>query len=255
MRNYTLYFKIGSSMLPILKGTLKEIDDFTTEFRNEDELGEFVIKNYESSKYNCFVLKSSKNNEYKVLFSFFRSATITENSDLIINYLKNQSREYLLSFLEKYTKILEYIRTGENLSRVPLYKLYNAVYQNDPGSILYELNKFAKQDYKNFRQLMIGIIIENEEIPFIKSSPSKEGKMEKFQKIKFYKQVDYSDFIPEDAKEDITEQNSLDDDIWNILNNENMDIDEKMTELSFIVDDADDFRECIAKNYALISKE
>lgn len=252
MKNYTLYFTSFSSMIPIMKGTLKEIDDFTTEFKNEDELGQFVIKNYESSKYNDFILKSSKNNKCKILYSFFNSATITENSDLVVDYLKNQSREYLLSFLEKYTKILEYIKDGKNLSRIPLYKLYNAVYQDNPENTLYELNRFISKDYNNFRQLAIGIVTENSEIPFIKNTPSIEGKVEKLKKIDLCKKIDYKDFISEDSMVRIKEQNCLDDDIWNILNNENMDMDEKITELSFIVDDADDFRECIEKNYALI---
>lgn len=246
MKNYTLYFKIGSSMIPIFKGTLKEIDSFTSAFENEDKLGECIIKNYESSQYNGFVLKSSKNNEYKILYSRFSAASVMENSDLIINYLKNQDKDYLLSFLEKYTKIVSYINDGKNLSRVPVYRLYSAISSENQRVISYELDKFIKEDYKNYRQVSIGILSENEELPFITKKIDKEYVDSIVKTIKAYKQIDYDDFIEkmEELDEISSSRYEKEDRISDILNSDYMDMEEKIDELGFICEE-DELRKLV----------
>lgn len=154
-KDYTLYLKLNGKEIELLKGTLGEIDAFTTYFMDTSSMCKKIIDCNDKIEYE-FYIKSSKNNRYTILYSKYRKFLNPSNINQIMAYLKQLPRDELISFLDNFTPVIYYIEDGVNNNRIPIYKLYNDLINERDYN--YSLNRYIKSDYKNQRTISMYLI-------------------------------------------------------------------------------------------------
>lgn len=247
-KDYTLYLKLKGTEIGLLKGTLSEIDEFTTYFVDASAMyKKFTSRDYENFQYEFFI-KSSKNNRYPVLYYKYRKLLNSSNINQVMVFLKQLSREELISFLDNNTPIIYYIENNLDDNKIPLCELYNNL--TNGLSYNYSLNKYIKSDYKNYRNATMHIIsrfdLKLKDFPFVDIdnykkiiSSIRDNIMSKLSKIE--NEVKIDDSINNDLFEEPIE--TLNEKIYSIINNDNLDIYEKEEELELLIDDEDKLRD------------
>lgn len=252
-KDYTLYLKVNGKEIELLKGTLSEIDDFTTYFMNASSMcRKFTDCNIDNSKYEIFI-RSCKNNRYPVLYYNHRKLLNSSNVNQIMAHLKQIPKEELISFLDNCTPIIYYISNGKDDNRIPLCELYNNLTKGLDYS--YSLNKYIKSDYKNYRCAATYVIdrydLNLEDFPFVNIDKVKEiisnihnsiiNILPKInEKIKLEDSIDVEYLFDESIE-------TLDERIYSIINDDRLDTYEKEEELELLIDDDYD-KLRIAKN-------
>lgn len=246
-KDYTLYLKLKGTEIELLKGTLSEIDEFTTYFENAGAMyKKFTSHDYENFQYEFFI-KSSKNNRYPVLYYKHRKLLNSSNINQVMVFLKQLPREELISFLDNNTPIIYYIENNIDDNKIPLCELYNNLING--LSYTYSLNKYIKSDYKNYRNATIHIInrfdLDLKSFPFIDIDNEKkiisnirDNVMSKLSKIR--SEFKTNDSINNGLLGEPIE--TLDEKIYSIISNDNLDIYEKEEELELLIDDEDKLR-------------
>ena len=208
---------------------MEEIDDFTSYF-----LYSYAIKrrlsenNFDPNLY----IESSKGNRYDLAYYNVRAILDTDNFDIIFEKIKkiNPSRidEYLVCKCN-----LDKCLLSPNASSIPIVKIHRAIQKNE--NYLDILRNYFSTDYKAFRNFVLYFfksINLNEKAKIIPLS-------EKEKVLSIIEKAKYS-LVKIDESSDITDENDYTDDfVSNIMNNNYIDIDEKMTELDMLYDSTD----------------
>lgn len=228
-KNYTLYVEYKNNKIKLLSGSMEEIDDFTSYF-----LYSYAIKrrlsenNFDPNLY----IESSKGNRYDLAYYNVRAILDTDNFDIIFEKIKkiNSSRidEYLVCKCN-----LDKCLLSPNASSIPIVKIHRAIQKNE--NYLDILRNYFSTDYKAFRNFVLYFfksINLNEKAKIIPLS-------EKEKVLSIIEKAKYS-LVKIDESSDITDENDYTDDfVSNIMNNNYIDIDEKMTELDMLYDSTD----------------
>ena len=228
-KNYTLYVEYKNNKIKLLSGSMEEIDDFTSYF-----LYSYAIKrrlsenNFDPNLY----IESSKGNRYDLAYYNVRAILDTDNFDIIFEKIKkiNPSRidEYLVCKCN-----LDKCLLSPNASSIPIVKIHRAIQKNE--NYLDILRNYFSTDYKAFRNFVLYFfksINLNEKAKIIPLS-------EKEKVLSIIEKAEYS-LVKIDESSDITDENDYTDDfVSNIMNNNYIDIDEKMTELDMLYDSTD----------------
>lgn len=228
-KNYTLYVEYKNNKIKLLSGSMEEIDDFTSYF-----LYSYAIKrrlsenNFDPNLY----IESSKGNRYDLAYYNVRAILDTDNFDIIFEKIKkiNPSRidEYLVCKCN-----LDKCLLSPNASSIPIVKIHRAIQKNE--NYLDILRNYFSTDYKAFRNFVLYFfksINLNERAKIIPLS-------EKEKVLSIIEKAKYS-LVKIDESSDITDENDYTDDfVSNIMNNNYLDIDEKMTELDMLYDSTD----------------
>lgn len=228
-KNYTLYVEYKNNKIKLLSGSMEEIDDFTSYF-----LYSYAIKrklsenNFDPNLY----IESSKGNKYDLAYYNVRAILDTDNFDIIFEKIKkiNPSRidEYLVCKCN-----LDKCLLSPNASSIPIVKIHRAIHKN--GNYLDILRNYFSTDYKAFRNFVLYFFKStnlNERAKIIPLS-------EKEKVLSIIEKAKYS-LVKIDESSDITDENDYTDDFAsNIMNNNYLDIDEKMTELDMLYDSTD----------------
>ncbi len=228
-KNYTLYVEYKNNKIKLLSGSMEEIDDFTSYF-----LYSYAIKrrlsenNFDPNLY----IESSKGNRYDLAYYNVRAILDTDNFDIIFEKIKkiNPSRidEYLVCKCN-----LDKCLLSPNASSIPIVKIHRAIQKNE--NYLDILRNYFSTDYKAFRNFVLYFfksINLNERAKIIPLS-------EKEKVLSIIEKAKYS-LVKIDESSDITDENDYTDDfVSNIMNNNYIDIDEKMTELDMLYDSTD----------------
>lgn len=228
-KNYTLYVEYKNNKIKLLSGSMEEIDDFTSYF-----LYSYAIKrrlsenNFDPNLY----IESSKGNRYDLAYYNVRAILDTDNFDIIFEKIKkiNSSRidEYLVCKCN-----LDKCLLSPNASSIPIVKIHRAIQKNE--NYLDILRNYFSTDYKAFRNFVLYFfksINLNERAKIIPLS-------EKEKVLSIIEKAKYS-LVKIDESSDITDENDYTDDfVSNIMNNNYIDIDEKMTELDMLYDSTD----------------
>ena len=228
-KNYTLYVEYKNNKIKLLSGSMDEIDDFTSYF-----LYSYAIKRRLSENNidpNLYI-ESSKGNKYDLAYYNVRAILDTDNFDIIFEKIKkiNPSRidEYLVCKCN-----LDKCLLSPNASSIPIVKIHKAIQKNE--NYLDILRNYFSTDYKAFRNFVLY---------FFKSiNLNKRAKIiplsEKEKVLSIIEKAKYS-LVKIDESSDITDENDYTDDFAsNIMNNNYLDIDEKMTELDMLYDSTD----------------
>ncbi len=228
-KNYTLYVEYKNNKIKLLSGSMEGIDDFTSYF-----LYSYAIKrrlsenNFDPNLY----IESSKGNRYDLAYYNVRAILDTDNFDIIFEKIKkiNPSRidEYLVCKCN-----LDKCLLSPNASSIPIVKIHRAIQKNE--NYLDILRNYFSTDYKAFRNFVLYFfksINLNERAKIIPLS-------EKEKVLSIIEKAKYS-LVKIDESSDITDENDYTDDfVSNIMNNNYLDIDEKMTELDMLYDSTD----------------
>lgn len=228
-KNYTLYVEYKNNKIKLLSVSMEEIDDFTSYF-----LYSYAIKrrlsenNFDPNLY----IESSKGNRYDLAYYNVRAILDTDNFDIIFEKIKkiNPSRidEYLVCKCN-----LDKCLLSPNASSIPIVKIHRAIQKNE--NYLDILRNYFSTDYKAFRNFVLYFfksINLNERAKIIPLS-------EKEKVLSIIEKAKYS-LVKIDESSDITDENDYTDDfVSNIMNNNYIDIDEKMTELDMLYDSTD----------------
>ncbi len=228
-KNYTLYVEYKNNKIKLLSGSMEEIDDFTSYF-----LYSYAIKrrlsenNFDPNLY----IESSKGNRYDLAYYNVRAILDTDNFDIIFEKIKkiNPSRidEYLVCKCN-----LDKCLLSPNASSIPIVKIHRAIQKNE--NYLDILRNYFSTDYKAFRNFVLYFfksINLNERAKIIPLS-------EKEKVLSIIEKAKYS-LVKIDESSGITDENDYTDDfVSNIMNNNYIDIDEKMTELDMLYDSTD----------------
>lgn len=228
-KNYTLYVEYKNNKIKLFSGSMEEIDDFTSYF-----LYSYAIKrrlsenNFDPNLY----IESSKGNRYDLAYYNVRAILDTDNFDIIFEKIKkiNPSRidEYLVCKCN-----LDKCLLSPNASSIPIVKIHRAIQKNE--NYLDILRNYFSTDYKAFRNFVLYFfksINLNEKAKIIPLS-------EKEKVLSIIEKAKYS-LVKIDESSDITDENDYTDDfVSNIMNNNYIDIDEKMTELDMLYDSTD----------------
>ena len=228
-KNYTLYVEYKNNKIKLLSGSMEEIDDFTSYF-----LYSYAIKrrlsenNFDPNLY----IESSKGNRYDLAYYNVRAILDTDNFDIIFEKIKkiNPSRidEYLVCKCN-----LDKCLLSPNASSIPIVKIHTAIQKNE--NYLDILRNYFSTDYKAFRNFVLYFfksINLNERAKIIPLS-------EKEKVLSIIEKAKYS-LVKIDESSGITDENDYTDDfVSNIMNNNYIDIDEKMTELDMLYDSTD----------------
>lgn len=228
-KNYTLYVEYKNNKIKLLSGSMEEIDDFTSYF-----LYSYAIKRRlsENSFDPNLYIESSKGNRYDLAYYNVRAILDTDNFDIIFEKIKkiNPSRidEYLVCKCN-----LDKCLLSPNASSIPIVKIHRAIQKNE--NYLDILRNYFSTDYKAFRNFVLYFfksINLNEKAKIIPLS-------EKEKVLSIIEKAKYS-LVKIDESSDITDENDYTDDfVSNIMNNNYIDIDEKMTELDMLYDSTD----------------
>ena len=228
-KNYTLYVEYKNNKIKLLSGSMEEIDDFTSYF-----LYSYAIKrrlsenNFDPNLY----IESSKGNRYDLAYYNVRAILDTDNFDIIFEKIKkiNSSRidEYLVCKCN-----LDKCLLSPNASSIPIVKIHRAIQKNE--NYLDILRNYFSTDYKAFRNFVLYFfksINLNERAKIIPLSENEKV-------LSIIEKAKYS-LVKIDESSDITDENDYTDDfVSNIMNNNYIDIDEKMTELDMLYDSTD----------------
>ena len=228
-KNYTLYVEYKNNKIKLLSGSMEEIDDFTSYFLYSYAIKRRLLENnFDSNLY----IESSKGNKYDLAYYNVRAILDTDNFDIIFEKIKkiNPSRidEYLVCKCN-----LDKCLLSPNASSIPIVKIHRAIQKN--GNYLDILRNYFSTDYKAFRNFVLYFfksINLNERAKIIPLS-------EKEKVLSIIEKAKYS-LVKIDESSDITDENDYTDDfVSNIMNNNYIDIDEKMTELDMLYDSTD----------------
>lgn len=228
-KNYTLYVEYKNNKIKLLSGSMEEIDDFTSYFLYSYEIKRRLSENnFDPNLY----IESSKGNRYDLAYYNVRAILDTDNFDIIFEKIKkiNPSRidEYLVCKCN-----LDKCLLSPNASSIPIVKIHRAIQKNE--NYLDILRNYFSTDYKAFRNFVLYFfksINLNERAKIIPLS-------EKEKVLSIIEKAKYS-LVKIDESSDITDENDYTDDfVSNIMNNNYIDIDEKMTELDMLYDSTD----------------
>lgn len=152
-KNYTLYVFIRNIQIPIKRGSLKELDDFTTYFESNEGLAKIYLRDLvkEDEKYEFYIM-SSRGNRYRVLFNecrFIPSQNKIHKIKWLTYYLDSQE---LMFYIENNTKVFEYLESekSENIPLCILYKLLN----NEDRKFLNLFKSMLEEDYSFYRNIL-----------------------------------------------------------------------------------------------------
>lgn len=229
-KNYTLYVEYKNNKIKLLSGSMEEIDDFTSYFLYPYAIKRRLLENnFEPNLY----IESSKGNRYDLAYYNIRAILDSDNFDRIFEKIKKISPsridEYLVSKCN-----LDKCLLSPNASSIPIVKIHRAIQKNE--NYLDILRNYFSTDYKAFRNFVLY---------FFKSINLNEGAKiiplsEKDKVLSIIEKAKYS-LVKIDESSDITDENDYTDDfVSNIMNNNYIDIDEKMTELDMLYDSTDE---------------
>lgn len=241
-KNYTLYLNLYGNDIEIIKGTLKEIDDFTTYFTNSNAMFKKMSDELNTNSY-FFHIKSSKNTDYDVIYYNYRPILFDENINTIMTKLKEVDRNRLLGYIKMHTDAVTYVNTPISES-IPVVRLYKALMS---GNAYYrELDNYVKGHYNALRSIVVNVLKDTDDMKKTLDARKKDeisnickSKHEIIHNIysKYkLKDTEYDEIISET-------ENSDDDQIMNaafdIVNNSLLNDEEKRIELDMIFDDAE----------------
>lgn len=244
-KNYTLVVNYKNICIPIIKGSLKEIDDFTTYFCNEKSIGKLFLRDLYDEKKCSFIIMSSKNTIYKTLLNKDRFIINPSNKEDIINWFFNIDKNELIKYVTQNTKIYQYLESN-NKDSIPLCKLYHLLVsknQNYKTQLDYILNS----DYNFYRNIAK---FYDEQLPKLSSLPLDVEKKKEIQKLsdKIYMNIlEEINMLDEEEKEEINIEN----DILDIISKYN-NSDEIIKEISFLNLSEEEEKEYLDKYKSLI---
>lgn len=247
-KNYTLIVKIYDQELELLKGTLEEIDDFTTYFESSDSMFRLLSSNIDISKNNySFYIKSSKGKLYDVIYHSKRGILLKENENILINKLNEVTREDMIKFFRENTDVVKY-SSSINSNAIPLVKIYNNMLSGN----LYHLalENYIKSDYKLLRTFARGKydLIDFSDIkkkPIDKSKKEEIAYFSKSTRDKIYEIYENEHKYKGKKREILSEK--LEDRAFDILNNKELSTDEKLLELDMIFNDSEKYSDFVSK--------
>lgn len=153
-KNYTLYVSIRNIQIPIKKGSLKELDDFTTYFESKEVLAKMYLRDLVEKNNNYEIcIMSSRNTRYRVLYNDCRFIP-TQNKIASMKWLMYyiDSKE-LLFYIENNTKIFEYLESDRS-ENIPLCILYNLLNKED-RKFLNVFKTMLEDDYSFYRNIVL----------------------------------------------------------------------------------------------------
>lgn len=228
-KNYTLYVEYKNNKIKLLSGSMEEIDDVTSYFLYSYAIKRRLLENnFDPNLY----IESSKGNRYDLAYYNVRAILDSDNFDIIFEKIKkiNPSRidEYLVSKCN-----LDKCLLSPNVSSIPIVKIHREIQRK--GNYLDSLYKYFSTDYKAFRNFVLY---------FFKSINLNEGAkilpLSEKEKVLSIIEKAKDSLVRIDETSDINDENDYTDDFAsNIMNNNYLDIDEKMTELDMLYDSTD----------------
>lgn len=228
-KNYTLYVEYKNNKIKLLSGSMDEIDDFTSYFLYSYAIKRRLLENnFDPNLY----IESSKGNRYDLAYYNVRAILDTDNFDIIFEKIKkikpSRIDEYLVCKCNLNKCLL-----SPNASSIPIVKIHRAIQKNE--NYLDILHNYFSTDYKAFRNFVLYFfksINLNDKAKIIPLS-------EKEKVLSIIEKARYS-LVKIDESSDINDENDYTDDFAsNIMNNNYLDIDEKMTELDMLYDSTD----------------
>lgn len=229
-KNYTLYVEYKNNKIKLLSGSMEEIDDVTSYFLYSYAIKRRLLENnFDPNLY----IESSKGNRYDLAYYNVRAILDSDNFDIIFEKIKkiNPSRidEYLVSKCN-----LDKCLLSPNVSSIPIVKIHRKIQRK--GNYLDSLYKYFSTDYKAFRNFVLY---------FFKSINLNEGAkilpLSEKEKVLSIIEKAKDSLVRIDETSDINDENDYTDDFAsNIMNNNYLDIDEKMTELDMLYDSTDE---------------
>ena len=247
-KNYTLCVKIYDQELELLKGTLEEIDDFTTYFSSSDSMFRLLSSNIDINRNNySFYIRSSKGKIYDVIYHSKREILLKENENMLIDKLKQVNRQTMINFLKDNTDVVKY-SNSTNSNAIPLVRIYNNMLSGN----LYHLSleNYIKSDYKARRTFARG---KYDLIDFLgmKKKPIDKDKKEKiahYAKDTRDKIYEIYESVNEQKEEYFEPTNeNIEDRAFDILNNSELSTEEKLTELDMIFNDSEKYSDFVSK--------
>ena len=236
-KNYTLFVKIYDQELELLKGSLEEIDDFTTYFVSSDSMFRLLSSNIDINRNNySFYIKSSKGKIYDVIYHSKRGILLKENENMLIDKLKQVNRQTMINFLKDNTDVVKYSNSTNSMLSGNLYHL--------------SLENYIKSGYKARRTFARG------KYNLIDFSSMKKKPLDKDKKEKIaHYAKDTRDKIYEiyesvhEQKEEYFEptNENIEDRAFDILNNSELSTEEKLTELDMIFNDSEKYSDFVSK--------
>ena len=247
-KNYTLCVKIYDQELELLKGTLEEIDDFTTYFSSSDSMFRLLSSNIDINRNNySFYIRSSKGKIYDVIYHSKRGILLKENENILIDKLKQVNRQTMINFFKDNTDVVKYFNST-NSNSIPLVRIYNNMLSGNLYHIA--LENYIKTDYKARRTFARG---KYDLVDFsgMKKKPLDKDKKEKiacYAKCTRDKIYDIYESVHEQKEEYFEPINeNIEDRAFNILNNSELSTEEKLTELDMIFNDNEKYSNFVLK--------
>lgn len=244
-KNYTLYLRLYGKEIEIKKGTLQELDDFTTCFADKKSMFKNLSNNLTVDGYS-FYIKSSKNTRYNVIYYEYRSIVLSENINSFMSKLKSVNKNKLLYFLRTYTDVTTYINTPIS-DNVPSVRLYKALLTN--SDYYSELDSYVKSNYNALRTVIYNIFSEEELADLKKGLDSQKKKQvqESFNDIS--KKIYEVYLMNKNGEDDYfnEEKYSEEERAFDILNNPLLSTEEKIIELDILFNDTEKYSEFVSK--------
>lgn len=238
-KNYTLYLILCRNEVEILKGTLKEIDDFTTCFENSQAMLKRLLPNKNISKYSySFVIKSSKDKIYNVIYYPYRPILFDSNINSIMSKLKEVDKKILIKFLKEHTNVHEY-NGVPNASSIPVVKFYRSLLGDNYYA---DFDNYVKSNYNALRNIVINVLQESDLACLYKDiHSSKKNEIATFCKnisdeiYYIYSSITEKRYEDDDLDEEPIRE-SIEEKAYDILNNQMISDDEKIEELGILFD-------------------
>ena len=226
-KNYTLYADYKGTKVKILSGSLSEIDDFTSYFAYKNAIKKMLLKRNLNNL--DIYIESSRGNKYNLVYFNSRPILNYDNNKIIFNRIKAISKEKIDVYLYECCNLQKCLES-KNAYNIKIVDIHNKIIFNE--NYLNKLFNYLNFDYKAYRNFVIYFFKEvnlNEQAKIVPLS-EKDKVLSIIEKAK--------DILTKiDETSDLNDENDYTDDfVSNIMNNDYLDIDEKMTELDILYD-------------------
>lgn len=249
-KDYILYVDFRNISIPIMKGTLNEIDGFTTCFESYDAFAKLFLKDFakEGIDYS-FYIETSRGSRYSILLNDSRFILSEFNKHSIIQYLLSLELEDLIMYIENNTKIFEYLESDRK-DFIPLNHLYKLLLENNPNYVI-QFENMLKNDYNFYRNIAA---FYRKQMPKLVPESIIKDKKEEIRNLSYKIYMDISNKINTTRSNEsinIIDSYNIDSKILDIIRN-NDEIDDIVTEISFIISDEEERRKYLEEYFPLI---
>lgn len=254
-KNYKLIIDINGEEYEIIRETLKEIDDFTSYFIDENSLINMICKEYSLDLKSCRVyIESSKGSIEKVVYFNQRPIAIKENELEISNIIKKKEKKEVLNCIVNKYNLKKYISelSFEELKNIPVFKVYSALSHDDSNQYISSLSSLINE-YKDYRNLALNLFDDKD----YKGLSNKLDRNKKREIEETCNEV-YETILPVISTEKLENSfievlSSEEDDVLGILSNDNLEPYQKYEELDKLLQDEEKYRKYIEKYQYLIN--